>query len=845
MAVEVVAIAASGATSTLVGLAVTEAWTRTRTLVARLFSRRQDATAAGDQELQAAVEQLAAALRSEDQHALGDATDRLRRRLRHSLREESQAAQELVALLNELDDERDQRDQRDEHDGSAATARSATARSAAARSEAARSEAARSAAARSPDAPAAVSYDVPPALRPAGPPSEVPALRTRFINRQAELAALGGSSADATAAASHVDVRVLAGPPGVGKSALARHWAHTTPERFPGGRLYVDFAALRNRAGAGADVTEAVGHCLRSLGVDDTLLPPSLAERTALFRSRTSALRVLLVLDGVTSPAQVRALIPQGPGSAVLATSTAKLGELSLDGARPLPLKPLGADASLLLLADRCGEDRIAADPDAARRVADLCSGLPVALHVAAARLVNDRRLGLAALAAELEDETRRLSALDVGGESPVSAVLNAAYGQLSPELAHGYRLLGWVPGHCFDVATAAAALGSDTEAAQVLLDVLEDMSLLEVTDDRRHRFHGLVRAHARERATAEEPPGTEAAVVRDVLTHYLTLTAFADRSVRADRTRVADLRLLLGERPDPFTAHGGPRPLDWLEAERANVMAVLRAAGAHRLYTPGWQLAECFTVLFLHHRHLGDWQESLELGARYAQAAVAPAAEARLRTLLSRPLMDLGEHDRAHQELTAALACAEVSGDTVLQASALEFSGRYWDRFAPARAIAAYQRSMELNAQAGEARGAAIAAFFLGRAQDAHGETALALTTLRRARTSLLSLPDPDHRMADRAAAALGRVLDRLGRTTEAVPVLREAAQALREREAYAYEAEALLDLASIAERPGADRSRLRDDLARALAIHEEMGSPLTGQLGERLRTAEGPGRA
>ncbi|GAA2100938.1 tetratricopeptide repeat protein [Streptomyces albiaxialis] len=825
MAVEVAAVAASGATSTLVGLAVTEAWTRTRTLLARVLGRRRGEESAADEELRAAVEELATALHAEDQHALGDAADRLRRRLRRSLREESETARELVSLLSELDDSEPDDSEPDDED-----ARDADAAPVGAAAD-----------------PVGLAYAVPPpplpypSPYPEGPPSQVPALHTRFINRAAELSELDGPAPGAAADASHVDVRLLAGPPGVGKSALARHWAHTARARFPGGRLYVDFADLRDRAGdVGAEVSEAVGHCLRSLGVDERLLPPSLDGRTALFRSTTSRLRVLLVLDDVTSPGQVRALIPRGPGSAVLATSTAKLGELALDGARPLPLEPLTAEAALLLLADRCGAARVEEDREAARRVAELCSGLPVALHVAAARLVNDRHLSMAALAAELADDAARLAALSVGGESPVSAVLDASYRQLTPELAHGYRLLGWIPGPSFDPATAAAALGSDVGTAQVLLDVLEDMSLLETARDRRHRFHGLVRAHARERAAAEEPADGESAVVRRVLTHCLAVTAFADRAVRADRLRVAGLDALLAGRADPFAAPGGPGPLDWLEAERPALMAVLRAAGSHGLHTLGWQLAEAFTVLFLHHRHLADWRESLELGARYANAAVAPAAEARLRTLLSRPLLDLGERGRAGQELATAQACAEVAGDTVLLASTLEFTGRYWDGTDPARAIGFYRRSMELNTEGGEPRGAAIAAFLLGRAQAANGEPAPALDTLRRARTDLLSLPDPDHRMAARATAALGRVLDALGRTEEAVPALREAAATLREREAYAYEAEALEDLALIAARPGADNSRLREDLARIVEIHEEMGSPRTEELRERLRRAE-----
>ncbi|WP_432112935.1 NB-ARC domain-containing protein [Streptomyces sp. S1] len=633
---------------------------------------------------------------------------------------------------------------------------------------------------------------------------------------------------------------VLSGPGGMGKTAMARHWAATFQEYYPGGQLYVDFAALRGQSGGG--ISEAVAMCLRGLGVLDTYMPDSLEERAALFRIRTAERRLLVVLDDVDDPAHVRYLVPEGPGSAVLVTSTSNLDQLAPYEARVILLQPLTPDAALRLLAEHCGEEAVAADPVAAAHLVELCGGVPLVLHAVAARLTANPRLTVAALAREITDERRWLEALPRAGERPLPPVLNLTYRLLPTEVARLYRYLGWHPHHTHDIESAAAALDIRPVDAGPLLHRLVSDGLIERTDDGRFRMHDLVRLHARERANAEEPAATESTLVARVLTHYLVLTALADRAIRRDRLRIADLGELLRGVHDPFTVSGGLDPLSWLESRSADILAVLRAGIALQgrsvqgsSGTLVWQLAEAYSVLFLYRRVPGAWRETLELGVNAAVSTIAPAAEARLRSLLSRPLLDLGEDERARTELDTALACAEVAGDAVVSASVREFDGRYWDRHDPARAVASYRASLELNTRAGEARGAAIATYFLGCAQDAAGEHTTALATLNAAHRMLTECRDP--RMAARATAALGVAHDHLGDPGEAMRALEDAAATLRAERATHYEAQALVALADIAERTGLRRADVPGWLDRAAGIHEEGGSPLAPALRARLR--------
>ncbi|MGW1378103.1 tetratricopeptide repeat protein [Streptomyces sp. NPDC002446] len=660
-------------------------------------------------------------------------------------------------------------------------------------------------------------------------PRQVPAGVARFVDREPVIEAIDGWVGE------NGGVAVLSGLPGVGKSATAHRWAQGKRGRFPGGEFYVDFAELR--AQVGGDVSAGVSRCLRAMGVEDQYLPGTLGELTGMFRSRTADERVLVVLDDVTEPAQVRALIPGAPGSVVLATSQGRLGEL-LPLARLLPLEPLTGAHGLQLLKDLCGEDRVMAGGAAeAERIVASCGGLPVALHVAAARLVTHPGLSVEAFADELAADESRLNALRTGGERVVTAVFAVAYAGLSEETARLYRVLGLYPGRRWDAETAAAAAGTTVPQATEQLEALETASLVTVAADGRYDFHDLVRLHAREQAVKEEAETERTAVVRRVVDHLLTRAAHADLAVMGRRMRIGQYVERLEENDRRAGFRDRQQALEWLDAWRGELLSVQRAAADHQWHRRAWELAEALTALFLNRRYVNDWAVSGELGAREAAADGNPAAEARLRALLSRPLMDRDELDRARRELETAIERADESGHTLLRASAREFYGRYWDRCDPGRAVTTYEEAMTLYRAAGDERGIAIGRYFMGCAQHAVGRTEDALATLQDAYDGFMAIDD--RRMGARALAALGSVQRKRGRVDEAVAALEEAVRMLRERGAVHYEAPVCEELAALAEERG-DRERWRQLLTRALEIYEAGGGPRAVELRRRLTEAE-----
>ena len=168
----------------------------------------------------------------------------------------------------------------------------------------------------------------------AATPAQLPPAMTAFTGRAPQLAQL--DDVRATIGATDPAVVIVSGAAGVGKTALAVHWANLVADAFPEGQLYANLRGL--------DPAQVVHGFLRSLGVPVADIPATLNGRAALYRTVLATRRTLIVLDDAGDEAQVRPLLPGASHTLVLVTSRHRLtGLVVAEGARTIAVeRPAG-----------------------------------------------------------------------------------------------------------------------------------------------------------------------------------------------------------------------------------------------------------------------------------------------------------------------------------------------------------------------------------------------------------------------------------------------------------------------------------------------------------------------
>jgi DNA-binding SARP family transcriptional activator/Flp pilus assembly protein TadD len=590
-----------------------------------------------------------------------------------------------------------------------------------------------------------------------------------FVGREAQLARLATALAD-TGADRPPRATVVHGGPGVGKSTLVAHAAHLAASRFTDGHLYLDLAGTSD---APREPAALLAELLGALGVTGGWLPDGVGARSALLRSLLSNRRVLLVLDDAADAAQVRPLLPGCGECAVLVTSRRLLTDLA--AARHVELGVMSEDEARLLFTRIVGQERTAHEPDQVGAIVLACAHLPLAIRIAAGKLVGWPAWPLRMLRDRLADESRRLAELRLG-DLGVRASFEASVAALPADAVLGFRLLGelgprTVPGWVLDPLLGRAD-------ASAVLDTLVDANLLtqsgiDRTGTPRYRLHDLLRAYAVESAPSI-PPAARRAAVAQLVRVWLDL---AERAcARMPPSLFAPPRGATPRVRLPDTDHLVADPLPWFDAERDTLLGAVDLAARWELDEAAWELAMNLTPYLDMRSRYDDWR----YGHGRALDAVRAAGNARGEAVLLRGLAQvhiyLDEYDDATRALLRSRDLCQQVGDKRCLAMAISGQG------AVARMLGRYDEALErveealevviavgdqhIEAQLHSSRGMILAA--LGRIADARAEFEEALTLCHRLgdlhreaavlRDASLTFDSTGEN--DRATAALDRAL-------------------------------------------------------------------------------------
>ncbi|MFE3992095.1 NB-ARC domain-containing protein [Streptomyces goshikiensis] len=299
----------------------------------------------------------------------------------------------------------------------------------------------------------------------------------------------------------------VTGMPGVGKTALALDWSKDRASSFPDGQLYVDLRGFENDAPV--TPTSALHAFLTALGQPAGTLPKEVHELSAMYRTALAGRRMLILLDNAQSADQVRPLLPNSPGSVTIVTSRSRLTGLAIrDGAVRIELGCLSEPASIRLLAEIIGTDRVYAEPEAAAALVSLCGNLPLALHITGELLARHPVHPLSEWLDVMTGNPDQLDSLDTPGDPTTSlrAVFSWSYLALPAATSRMFRLLGLSDEPEIDASQIFRAFAEEKEVG-ARLAVLVDSHLLTSPAPDRYRLHKLVHLYARERAEAEEDP--------------------------------------------------------------------------------------------------------------------------------------------------------------------------------------------------------------------------------------------------------------------------------------------------------------------------------------------------
>lgn len=507
-----------------------------------------------------------------------------------------------------------------------------------------------------------------------------------FYGREEDLRTLENRHADSRqvapdTASDRPTILAIYGPPGVGKTALARRLANRLAADYPDGQLDVSMGD----EGQAREPREILLTLLGQLGwpeieiLGDTNIDA--ADLAAIFRGRIARQKILILLDAVHSQAQLRQVLPGTSSCTVITTSRANLKVSGQISRRLKRLTPEEATGILLKAYSNGGPVHV----DSVAELIELCDYLPEALLAAGERARDE---GLERTVQLLRDRERRLDALTYGGRNMANRIASE-YNNLNDQEKKALLLLTvpasetfvpWVLQPLMDSSKIGSA-----QAANLMAKISRGGLLRVAGKDPsgfgRYRFTALARLFAEQCIRDGEIASQEMDDVRERFARAYfagsmqVLARTDDQNVPAVPFHVP--AYWYPEIPgwDRMVADN----IDfWVRAEFGNLIrAVLDAASygqTHSCWLLAQRAGDCFSPSASH----SDVRRAF---AEAANSAVRHSSLAEIKVGLARSGYLVAVHDYAEAiaELNHIAALAGTSGDQAAQAEALRRLGHAW----------------------------------------------------------------------------------------------------------------------------------------------------------------------
>lgn len=667
------------------------------------------------------------------------------------------------------------------------------------------------------------------------PEQTLPADDHNFVGRQPELEAIAAGLTQDRAART----MVISGTGGLGKTALAVRAARQLAGDFTDGVL---FLALRGLDENPVEPVQAATRLLAALGVRARDIPADADSCTSLLQRTLHSRRVLVVLDNAADETQVRALLPGGGPAAVIITSRRSLS--GIDAGARIALSPLTQQDSIIMLAHILGPPPVTGHIRL-DELAGVCGRFPLALRIAANRLLSRPGWTVQTIIERLSDQEQRLDRMTAGDLS-IQNAFTLSYAQLNPPGKLVFRRMGLVQGPDWSLEAAAVLADLVPREVDLQLDDLVELGLLNVSGDQRYSFHDLVRLFARRRMTEEEPAGA-AAIANNRHQRWLLTTAqqagqFFEPSPPAATAAAPTLA--------PFL-NSTDAAEKWLNIEKENWVAALRATAADGDHATVIEVVESMHWFSDRNIYLGVWlevfeagrQAALQLGDLRLQAVHTNYVSWVHRFILNNPTSALKLADEA-------FALALSAGDLIQQAWAKTYSA------SAGQPLGLFQRSL-VNASeaavlfdtAGDLTGypqallmAAVSALSLGRHSDVETRTQAILGFYDGAEGSIPDTIADFGRLSVWDIAARGRVgSGQYGPAEEyfqlALAASRRMALSHREAATLFHYAEMLIQCRRFVEA----REALQCSHNLAVSINDDLRAAAVGELLDELVTTQG----